>query len=203
MANTDSPFGLRPHNKLGSTPNGNGLTPYKVQINGTAGSSSAIYQGDMVIPLTNGLVDVSAADGGSVAILGVMAGCQYIDLSGKPIFTNQYPGTSSLKSGTEATVFVYDDPHQVYEIQCDASLTNLVTATALIHSNAEGTGFGSETANGISSGEISVASAGATTATDNFRIVGFKDVEGIDYTSAGVVALVKLNLPFHTATTGL
>ena len=203
MANTDSPFGLRPHNKLGSTPNGNGLTAYKVQIAGVAGSSSSIFQGDMVIPLTNGLVDVSAADGGSVAILGVMAGCQYIDLSGKPIFTNQYPGTSSLKSGTEATVFVYDDPFQVYEVQCDASLTNLATATALIHSNAEGTGFGSEQANGISSGEISVASAGATTATDNFRIVGFKDVEGIDYTSAGVVALVKLNLPFHTATTGL
>ena len=203
MANTDSPFGMRPHNKLGSTPNGNGLTPYKVQIPGVAGSSSSIFQGDLVIPLTNGLVDVSAADGGSVAILGVMAGCQYTDLNGKPVFDNNYPGTSSLKSGTEATVFVYDDPFQVYEVQCDASLTNLATATALIHSNAEGTGFGSEQANGISSGEISVASAGATTATDNFRIVGFKDVEGIDYTSAGVVALVKLNLPFHTATTGL
>ena len=157
----------------------------------------------MVITLTNGLVDVSAADGGSVAILGVMAGCQYTDLNGKPVFDNNYPGTSSLKSGTEATVFVYDDPFQVYEVQCDASLTNLVTATALIHGNAEGTGFGSETANGISSGEISVASAGATTATDNFRVIGFKDVEGIDYTAAGVVALVKLNLPFHTATTGL
>jgi len=203
MANTDSPFGLRPHNKLGSTPNGNGLTAYKVQIAGVAGSSSSIFQGDMVIPLTNGLVDVSAADGGSVAILGVMAGCQYTDLNGKPVFDNNYPGTSSLKSGTEATVFVYDDPFQVYEVQCDASLTNLATATALIHSNAEGTGFGSEQANGISSGEISVATAGATTATDNFRIVGFKDVEGIDYASAGVVALVKLNLPFHTATTGL
>ena len=203
MANTDSPFGLRPHNKLGSTPNGNGLTPYKVQIPGTAGSSSAIYQGDMVIPLTNGLVDVSAADGGSVAILGVMGGCQYTDLSGKPVFTNQYPGTSSLKSGTEATVFVYDDPAQVYEVNCDATLTNLVTATALIHSNAEGAGFGSETANGISSGEISVASAGATTATDNFRIVGFKDVPSIDYAAAGVVALVKLNLPFHLDSTGL
>jgi len=203
MANTDSPFGLRPHNKLGSTPNGNGLTAYKVQIPGVAGSSSSIFQGDMVIPLTNGLVDVSAADGGSVAILGVMAGCQYTDLNGKPVFDNNYPGTSSLKSGTEATVFVYDDPFQVYEVQCDASLTNLATATALIHSNAEGTGFGSENANGISSGEISVATAGATTATDNFRIVGFKDVEGIDYASAGVVALVKLNLPFHTATTGL
>ena len=203
MANIDSPFGLRPHNKLGSAPNSNGMTPYKVQINGVAGSSSAIYQGDMVIPLTNGLVDVSAADGGSVAILGVMAGGEYIALDGTPTFSNHYPGTSTLKSGTEATVFVYDDPTQVYEVQCDATLTNLATATALIHSNAEGAGFGSETANGISSGELSVASAGATTATDNFRIIGFKDVADIDYAAAGVVALVKLNLPFHLATTGL
>jgi hypothetical protein len=156
-----------------------------------------------VIPLTNGLVDVSAADGGSVAILGVMAGCEYIALDGTPTFSNHYPGTSTLKSGTEATVFVYDDPTQVYEVQCDATLTNLATATALIHSNAEGAGFGSETANGISSGELSVASAGATTATDNFRIIGFKDVADIDYAAAGVVALVKLNLPFHLATTGL
>jgi hypothetical protein len=49
-----------------------------------------------------------------------------------------------------------------------------------------------------------VASAGATTATDNFRIIGIKDdFEDIDVTSAGVIFLVKLNLPFHTATTGL
>jgi len=204
-SNIDAPFGLRPYNLLGSAPNSNGLTPYKVQVSATAGSSSAIYQGDMVIPLTNGLVDVSAADGGSVAILGVMAGCEYIDLSGKPKFDNFYPGTSLLKSGTEATVFVYDNPNQVYEIQGDASLTNVATAQALVHSNAEGTGFGSTTGNSnISTGEISVTTAGATTATDNFRIVGIKDsFNDIDVASAGVRFLVKLNLPFHTATTGL
>ena len=180
------------------------MTPYKVQIPGVAGSSSAIYQGDMVIPLTNGLVDVSAADGGSVAILGVMGGCQYTALDGTPTFDNYYPGTSSLKSGTEATIFIYDDPMQVFELSCDASLTNLATATALIHSNAEGAGFGSTTGSAnISIGELSVASAGATTATDNFRIVGFKDVDAIDYAAAGVIALVKLNLPFHVATTGI
>ena len=203
--NIDAPFGLRPHNKLGSTPNSNGMTSYKVQVSATAGSSSAIYQGDMVIPLTNGLVDVAAADGGSVAILGVMAGCHYIDLTGKPIWNNYYPGTASLKSGTEATVFVHDDPHQVFECQADASLTNIATAQALVHSNAEGTGFGSQSGStGISTGEISVASAGATTATDNFRIIGIKDPFGeISVTTAGVVFLVKLNLPFHVATTGL
>ena len=57
--NIDAPFGLRPHNLLGSAPNSMGLTKYKVQTAATAGSSSQIFQGDMVIPLTNGLVDVS------------------------------------------------------------------------------------------------------------------------------------------------
>ena len=204
MANTDAAFGLRPHNKLGSNANSSGTTAYKVQIAGTAGSSSAIYQGDMVIPLTNGLVDVSAADGGSVAILGVMNGCQYTNLSGETVFSNYYPGTASLKSGTEATVFVYDDPFGVFEVNCDASLTNLATATALIHSNAEGATFGSQVGStGISAGELAVSTAGATTAGDNFRIVGFKDVPEIAYDSAGVVALVKLNVHFHLATTGL
>jgi hypothetical protein len=159
----------------------------------------------MVIPLTNGLVDVSAADGGSVAILGVMGGCEYVALDGTPTFSNHYPGTASLKSGTEARVFVYDNPHQVYEIQGDATLTNIATATALIHGNAEGAGFGSENGStGNSIGELSVASAGATTATDNFRVVGIKDsFDEIDVTAAGVVFLVKLNLPFHTDTTGI
>ena len=44
----------------------------------------------------------------------------------------------------------------------------------------------------------------ATTATDNFRIIGIKDdFEDIDVTSAGVIFLVKLNLPFHLDSTGL
>jgi hypothetical protein len=148
---------------------------------------------------------VSAADGGSVAILGVMNGCNYIDTDGKPRFSNFYPGTPLIKSGTEATVLIYDNPFQVYEIQADASLTNAATAQALVHSNAEGAGFGSQNGStGKSIGELSVSSAGATTATDNFRIVGIKDdFEDISVTTAGVIMLVKLNLPFHTATTGL
>ena len=205
MANIDAPFGLRPYNLLGSAPNNSGLTPYKVQVSATAGSSSLIYQGDMVIPLTNGLVDVGAADGGSVAILGVMAGCEYIDLTGKPVYNNYYPGTAAIKSSTEATVFLYDNPFQVYEIQGDATLTHIATAQALVHSNAEGAGFGSTTGNSnISTGELSVTTAGATTATDNFRIIGLKDsYNDIDVTAAGVRFLVKLTLPFHLDSTGL
>ena len=93
----------------------------------------------------------------------------------------------------------------MYEIQADASLTNIATAQALVHSNAEGTGFGSQNGStGVSIGELSVATAGATTATDNFRIVGIKDsFDDISVTTAGVIFLVKLNLPFHHDSTGI
>ena len=111
MANNDAAFGLRPHNKLGSNTNSSGTTAYKVQIAGVAGSSSAIYQGDMVIPLTNGLVDVSAADGGSVAILGVMNGCQYVNLQGEKYFELDSNGDDT---STELTItgesFGYNNP---------------------------------------------------------------------------------------------
>ena len=70
---------------------------------------------------------------------------------------------------------------------------------------AEGAGFGSQNGStGKSIGELSVASAGATTAGDNFRVVGIKsDFEDIDVTSAGVILLVKLNVLFHLTATGI
>jgi hypothetical protein len=207
----DAPFGLRPHSILGSAPNSMGTRPYVVQSSGTAGSNSAIYQGDIVKALTNGLVDVCGSDGdtGNTAAIGVMAGCEYINNNGEPVFDNNYPGAASVKDNTQAIVHVYDNPFQIFEIQCDASLTNNATGTALIFSNAEGTGFGSQTGTtGISTGEISVASAGATTADDAFRIVGFKDhldnlLGSDDLTTAGVIALVTLQAHAYLQTTGL
>ena len=57
---------------------------------------------------------------------------------------------------------------------------------------------------GKSIGELAVSTAGATTAGDNFRIIGIKDdFDQIDVTSAGVIFLVKLNVHFHLTATGL
>ena len=68
MANIDAAFGLRPYNMLGEGVNSNGIQKFKIQLAGTAGTSSVIYQGTPVIPLANGLIDiVGAAAGGALA----------------------------------------------------------------------------------------------------------------------------------------
>ena len=60
MANIDAAFGLRPYKMLGEGANTNGVSTYKIQTTGTAGTSSVIYEGTPVIPLANGLIDIAA-----------------------------------------------------------------------------------------------------------------------------------------------
>ena len=207
MANV-SAFGLRPARKMGGNPENSSTTRYPLQLatgdgTGIAGLSASIFQGDMVIPLNTGLLGNSAADGGSVDLIGVFNGCEYIDLDGKPRFSNHWPGAASVKDDTDAWGFVYDDPMQIFEIATDASITDRATAYAATFANAEGASFASGTAStGISTGALAVSTI-AETATDNFRIVGVKDDANPDYTAAGVILLVRLNLPAIEDATGI
>tara|TARA_R100000234_G_C4929260_1_gene147720 strand:+ start:124 stop:696 length:573 start_codon:yes stop_codon:yes gene_type:complete len=179
-----------------------GTTRYLVQTTATAGSSSRINQGDLVLALANGLVDIEDGAGTNVNnIIGVMAGCEYTNTSGEPVFDNAYPGTSSLKSGTVAYVHVYDNPMQIFEIQGDGTPsagTGLANYESLVHAAGMGTGFGGAGVNGISTGEFDVSTGEEVTATtDVFRIIGIKNYENLtaeDRTAgAGIIYLVKIN----------
>lgn len=194
MANIDAAFGLRPYKMLGSGANTNGVSTYKIQLAGTAGTSSVIYEGTPVIPLANGLVDiVGNANGGTVPLLGAFIGCNYIDLNGKPTYSNKWPGTAAVKSGTEATALIASHPDQLFLINCDAA-----AADSLVHANAN---FASATSGnattGISSGELAVSTAN-TTNTLNLRIIGFEDTPANDDASAaGRLAIVMINNHFY------
>lgn len=194
MANIDAAFGLRPHNMLGADNNSNGLMTFKIQTTGTAGTSSNIYQGSPVIPLANGLVDiVGAAAGGTVALLGAFMGCNYIDLDGKPKWSPYWPGTSSVKSSTEATCVIAANPDQIFAINCDGA-----AADSAIHANANfATATSGSTVTGISSAELDISTA-ASTNTLNMRIIGYDDQpSNDDATVAGRIALVQLNNHFY------
>jgi len=194
MANIDAAFGLRPINMLGSGANTNGVVKYAIQTTGTAGTSSVIYEGSPVIPLSNGLIDiVGNANGGTVPLLGAFVGCQYTDLNGTPTFANKWPGTSAVKSGTAAYALVAAHPDQLFAINCDAA-----AADTLIHNNAN---FASATSGnattGMSSGELAVSTAN-TTNTLNLRIVGFEELpSSSDASAAGRIAIVLLNNHFY------
>ena len=194
MANLDVAFGLRPYKMLGAGYNSTGLMTFKIQLTGTAGTSSVIYQGTPVIPLANGLVDiVGNANGGTVSLLGAFMGCNYIDLTGKPKWANHWPGTASVKSSTEATCVIAANPDQLFLINSDAA-----AADSLVHANANfATATSGNSTTGISSGELAVSTAN-TTNTLNMRIIGFEDTPGNDdATVAGRLAIVQLNNHFY------
>jgi hypothetical protein len=159
MANLDAAFGLRPYKILGAGANTNGVMSFDIQTSATAGTSSTIYEGTPVIPLANGMIDiVGAAAGGTVPILGAFIGCQYTDLNGKPVFTNKWPGTSSVKSSTAATALVAAHPDQLFLINCDAA-----AADSIIHANANfATATSGDSTTGKSSAELAVSTANTT-----------------------------------------
>ena len=194
MPNIDAAFGLRPYNMLGAGANTNGNMTFQIQTALTAGTSSVIYQGSPVIPLANGLINiVGNANGGTVPLLGVFLGCNYIDLNGKPIWSPKWPGTAAVQSGSVATALISAHPDQLFEINCDAA-----AADTLVHANANfATATSGNATSGLSTAELAVSTAN-TTNTLNLRIIGFSDEpSSSDPAVAGRLAIVMLNNHFY------
>lgn len=194
MANIDAAFGLRPYRMLGSGANTNGDVVFNIQTAATAGTSSVIYQGSPVIPLSNGLIDiVGNANGGTVPLLGVFLGCNYLDLSGKPKFSPFWPGTAAVLANSVATAIISCDPDQTYAINCNAAASD-----SLVHSNANfATATSGSTTSGLSTAELDVSTAN-TTNTLNMRVLGFEDLPSSSNAAvAGRVAIVLLNNHFY------
>ena len=191
MANTNGAFGLRPVGVQGSGANTTGTTEYRI----ASGNTNAIYQGSPVIPLSTGFIDiVGAAAGGTVGLLGVFWGCEYVSsTTGEKIFSNNWPG-SGADSNHPVKAFVYDNPSQTYVIASNASLTSEATARGHVFANANfATATSGSSTTGISSGSLAVSTI-ATTATLQMRIIGIQDdPENQDYTAAGIPLIVRLN----------
>ncbi len=112
MANTNKPFGLRPMGNLSAT-GAQKQYGYLIADN----QSGAIFQGDLVT-IKNGYVVKFDATLHTVAF-GVFNGCNYTDpTSGKPTWSNYYPGSVNITSG-QITAEVLDDPNQLFLIQAD------------------------------------------------------------------------------------
>jgi hypothetical protein len=199
MANTNGAFGLRPIAKMGQSTNSTGASEYRI----AAGNTNAIYQGTPVIPLAAGVIDVvGAAAGGTVGLLGVFWGCEYVSsTTGKKVFSNQWPG-SGADTNFPVKAFVYDDPAQLFVI----ATSNVVAAAdteaevrAAIFANANFALATSGVATtGISSATLDLNTI-ATTNTLNLRIMGIQeDPENADFTDEGIPVIVRLNNHFNS-----
>jgi hypothetical protein len=201
MANTNDKWGLRPLSKLGSGSNSTGVSSYSMyEI--ASDNTTKLYHGQPVIPLASGYIDAAgAAAGGTVSLLGVFQGCEYISsTTGKPVWSNYWPG-SGANSSHAVKAFVCDDPNQLFVIATDATWTSEATARAAVFLNANfTTSITGSDDTGLSYGMLAISTL-ATTNTLNVRLMGWtEDAANEDFSAAGIGAIVRINNHFNAPT---
>lgn len=192
MANQNGYYGFKPIQMNGAAYNGQGQSEYAIGN----GETSAIYQGDPVVLLANGNIDIGSTKGAE--LIGIFNGCEYTDpTTGKPTWKNYYPGSVAAD---DIKAYVIDDPNVIFEVKC----TTNAASQAQVGTNCNIATYSAGAArDGISNVAIDGASF-TTNAAANFRVVGLStDVDNNDYTSANAAIKVKINLHSLTDTTGV
>jgi hypothetical protein len=193
MANQLEKFGLRPYRKLDGTPLVGAQNRYTIK----AGYGTAIYQGDLVIPVSTGNIERHTA-GNAAAVVGVFNGVFYNDpTTQKPTYKNYYPGGITPTQG-DITAFVVDDPDAVFLMDADQSFTRADLFKNYSVTNATGT-----TATGISQVQLDVSASGTATTFAVQAIDISQDPDNSDVTVSNANILVRINNHFFRSGTGI
>jgi hypothetical protein len=180
MANVDKAYGLRPMGNLSAT-GAQKQYGYLIADN----QSGAIFQGDLVT-LKNGFIVKFDATLHTVAV-GVFNGCNYVDpTSGKPTWSNYYPGSVNITTG-QITAEVLDDPNQLFIIQADEDIVQADFGKQADIAYAAGS-----TVNGISATELDSSSI-AENAAKVLTLVALYTIPGNALGTDFTQAIVKIN----------
>lgn len=193
MAATNSPYGLRPVNRVDGMAYAGATQSFLID---PAGYNTNIFNGSVVILNANGYINISTATGADittnnlggsgVGAIGVFVGCEYINAQGQSINAQYYP------AGTTGVVkaFVVTDPMVVFQAQVAGTLNQDSLGANTFFNAVQSTSTGStRTGNSTSQLSISVQTAAAA-----FRIVGFASGPGDAFTDV----LVKFNPSAHS-----
>lgn len=177
MTATYAPNGLTPTRIRGGAPNSHGTNEYPI----ASGQATTIYTGTPV-RVSGGTIQALTSTG--QATIGVFQGCRYVE-DGEQKFKSYWPGGTSA---TGAVGLVVDNPAQVYEIQCDAS----VTAGAIGQTMA----FTSITTGSTFTGRSGAGADGSTAAatTQDLKVIRVVDEPGNTTGDAATKIEVLLNL---------
>ena len=191
MANVVEKFGLRPYRKLDGTPLVGAQNRYTI----ASSYATAIYQGDLVIPVTGGNVERHTA-GNSTSVVGVFNGCFYTDpTTQKPTYSNYYPGGIAA---SDITAFIIDDPDAVFLVDADEAFTR-----ADLYKNYSVTNTTGVTQTGISKQQLDVSVSGTAQTFVIQAIDISQDPENSDTGSANANILVRINNHFYRSGTGI
>lgn len=190
MSATNAPFGF----VAAKHPSGNArANAYTI----ASAYAANIFQGDPVKLVTAGTIQLGTSDGtrtgtvDNISLLGVFAGCEYIDGTGKPVVSNFWPASTVA---TNIVAYVYDDPDTQYVVQSNGS----IAATA-IGDQADWAEFntngGGSTATGRSTGALSSTLVGAA-ANGQFRILEIQ--RGVDNAAGDSYTKVVVQIAEHS-----
>lgn len=181
MSTTAAPFGFLPR----FHPSGqNRANAYTILAN----YNTAIGFGDAVILDTNGTLTVGTATND---IIGIFAGVQYRDSTGKPTFSKNWPG--AVSGATEIVAWVYDDPATVFEVQAEAGGTGYVQAAIGAQADLVAGAPNSLTGQSTMALEATIEAAGAQ---GQFRIVGFGN-DGVYDASLNTFPTILVQIAQH------
>ena len=184
MANVSEKFGLRPYKTLGGHSWNNQQNRYTISSN----YGTAIFQGDLVIPATDGDIERHTA-GNATPIIGVFNGCFYTDpTTKKPTFSNHYPG-SIVTSDIVANVI--DDPQTLFLIDADAAFTRAGLFTNYSVTNVTG-----NTDTGISKVQLDVSEVSTSFSFALQAVDICQDPNNSDTGNANANVIVRINNHF-------
>ena len=205
-----APYGLKPINLIGGQVFA-GATRQIVIANTTGtGYNTNIFYGDVVKLASTGTIQVDAGTTTATPV-GVFLGCQYISaVTGQLTFSQYYPASLAVKSGSEIYAFVADDPDQLFKAVLVAGTTADDTTSGLlpaylgrtmIGSNAQLVQNAGSTVTGDSKVGIYTLAGASTTISLPLRII---DVVPDTANSSGnfCEVIVKWNTPYFTLAEG-
>jgi len=185
MPNVLERFGLRPSRQLNGSPFINAQNRYRI----ASGNSTAIFQGDLVTPLSSGTITRYVANTSNV-VVGVFNGCFYTDpTTQKPTFSNFYPTSTNA---SDITAFVIDGPDTVYEVNANA-----VFAVADIFKNYSVNNVTGSTQTGISLVQLDVAQSGVDGTYVVQAIDISQDPNNNDVATSNANIMVRINNHFY------
>ena len=184
MSSTSAPFGFRP------VYHPTGLDRAVALAGGIAsGYNTGILKNQPVALDTNGNIIIATA--GS-AFIGVFAGVEYTDASGRRQINNQWPANTAYQTGS-CIAYYYQEQTIVYEVQSNATLAqtsigdqcNMASATA------------GSTTTGLSAAMLgTVVGSGSQ---GDFRIIDLAPYAGNAWGDPFVIVRVQISRHQYTA----
>ncbi|MEY1555323.1 hypothetical protein AB3Y40_06775 [Yoonia sp. R2331] len=195
MANSDTPFGLKPiRHRNGAAYNG-AVNPYYVP----AGYGTALFVGDPVVKTGTSNSTIVTAPGAGEFNVGALPAVNKAAAGDTNAITGVIVGFAPDPNGlertynpasTERVALVCDDPDVVFEIQADGAIaaTQVGLNAVLIYTNSGDTGTG------LSGAELDTTSdVPAATATNQLTIQRVVNREDNEAGSAFTKVEVKIN----------